>query len=170
MTEDPIYPVCSRPIVPGGAVAFRPDGVVHLACWPPATSKLSAEPLPGEAQAADLVDTVLRAVRPRGLVIDDEPGVRAFVYDAVDSLGYEVDAAEDGAKGLALFDQRRYDLIVTDLRMPHMSGWEVVEAVSRRGPMPIVIMAGFITSADEERARDGGIALLRKPFGIAERL
>jgi hypothetical protein len=49
MTEDPIGPICSQPIVPGGAVAFRPEGTVHLACGPAATSKASAEPLPGGA-------------------------------------------------------------------------------------------------------------------------
>jgi len=105
---------------------------------------------------------------PRVLVIDDEAQVRAFVGDALDSLGYEVDEAEDGTRGLALIERQPYALLVTDLRMPQMSGWEVVNAVSRRGSMPIVIMSGFITPADEERARDAGLTVLRKPLGFAE--
>jgi two-component system copper resistance phosphate regulon response regulator CusR len=106
--------------------------------------------------------------RPRALVIDDEARVRAFVGDAVDSLGYSVDEAEDGAQGLMLLDQHRYELLITDLRMPQMSGWEIIEALARQRRLPIIIMSGFITPADEARAREAGLAILRKPFGVAE--
>jgi CheY-like chemotaxis protein len=166
MAEDPICLVCSQPIVPGGAVAFRRDGVVHVACLPAAITGPTAEPVLDRKQAAELAGTVPRPIRSRVLIIDDEPHVRTFVGDALDSLGYEVDEAEDGVRGLALLDRHRYALLVTDVRMPQMSGWEVVETVSRRQSIPIVIMSGFITSADEERAHEAGMAILYKPFGV----
>jgi len=105
----------------------------------------------------------------RILVIDDQAGVRAFVCELLESLGHEADAAEDGPTGLALLPRQRYDLIITDLRMPHMSGWDVVEAVRQQVPrMPLIVISGFATDDDVERAAQAGVCLLQKPFQLAE--
>jgi DNA-binding response OmpR family regulator len=107
--------------------------------------------------------------RLRILVIDDEAGVRAFVCELLESLGYEADGAEDGATGLALLSRRRYDLIITDLRMPNMSGWDVVEAVRQSVPtMPFIVISGFLTDDDVKRAAPAGVWLLHKPFQLAD--
>jgi len=108
-------------------------------------------------------------VGPRVLVIDDDASVRAVVCGLLATLGCDADAAEDGAKGVTLFDQRRYDLVVTDLKMPGMTGWHVVAAVRARMPtMPIVMISGFATDADRERAQGAGLVFLEKPFHFAE--
>jgi CheY-like chemotaxis protein len=104
-------------------------------------------------------------LRPRVLVVDDEASIRALVCDAVKDLGYKADEAADGVAAVALLDQHRFNLIVTDLRMPRMGGWEVVNVVQRRDTaMPIILMAGFATYADKQRAVQGGLVLLLKPF------
>jgi CheY-like chemotaxis protein len=105
---------------------------------------------------------------PRILVIDDEEHIRAFVRDALESFGYEVDVAADGVQGLALFDRYEYDLLVLDLRMPELSGWAVLEAVTTRRPTRAVIISGFVTALDEQQAQERGVALLRKPFTLAD--
>jgi CheY-like chemotaxis protein len=107
--------------------------------------------------------------RLRILVIDDQAGVRAFVCVMLESLGHEADSAEDGPTGLALLPQQRYDLIITDLRMPGISGWDVVQTVRQqvRG-MPFIVMSGFLTEDDVARAAEAGVSLLHKPFQRAE--
>jgi CheY-like chemotaxis protein len=98
-------------------------------------------------------------------VIDDAAGVRAVVCDLLTGFGYDADAAEDGPRGLALFERYPYDLVITDLKMPGLTGWHVVEAVrSRRPMMPMLMISGFATEADVERARQERVEFLHKPF------
>ena len=106
-------------------------------------------------------------VRARVLVIDDEPNVRLFVCDLLEGLGYEADDANDGGQGLALLERHRYDLVITDLQMPTVSGWDVVNAVRGRLPtMPIIMISGFATEEDMRQARHVGVPLLQKPFDV----
>jgi CheY-like chemotaxis protein len=108
-------------------------------------------------------------VRPRVLVIDDERNVRVFISDLLKDLGYETDEADNGLQGIALLEQRPYDLIITDLLMPHLTGWDVVNAVRGRGPrMPIIMISGFATDDDVRQAMRVGVRLLHKPFSVAE--
>jgi CheY-like chemotaxis protein len=103
------------------------------------------------------------------LVIEDEPGVRLVVCDLLASLGWDADEASDGAAGIVLFHRHHYDLVVTDLRMPRLTGWDVVEAARARVPtMPIIMISGFATDDDLRRAQRAGVPLLRKPFTFAE--
>jgi CheY-like chemotaxis protein len=111
----------------------------------------------------------MACVRARVLVIDDEPTVRGFVCDLLEGLGYDADDAEDGRQGLSLLQQYRYDLVITDLQMPNVTGWDVVNAVRGRLPtMPILMISGFATEDDMRQARQVGVPLLRKPFSVAE--
>ena len=107
--------------------------------------------------------------RPCVLVIDDEPGVRGLLCDTLAVLGYDAAAGADGAEGLALLTRGGYDLVVTDLFMPGMSGWDVVAAVRERVPtLPVILISGFAGEPDVERARAEGVLLLRKPFHFQE--
>ena len=103
--------------------------------------------------------------RPRVLVIDDDPSVREIVRYLVASFGYDCETAADGARGLARFDEGGWDLVVTDLAMPGMSGWEVAEALRRRSPtLPIVLITGLIDSEVMQRADERGLPVIPKPF------
>jgi DNA-binding response OmpR family regulator len=107
--------------------------------------------------------------RPRILVIDDDANVRIFISDVLTFLGYETDAADSGVQGLALVERRPYDLVITDLRMPHMTGWDVVNAVrGRLLTMPMIMISGFATEDDVRHADRAGVPLLQKPFSVAE--
>jgi DNA-binding response OmpR family regulator len=84
-------------------------------------------------------------------------------------LGYEADDAHDGGQGLALLERHRYGLVITDLQMLNVSGWDVVNAVRARRPtMPIIMISGFATEDDMRQAREVGVPLLQKPFSVAE--
>ena len=105
----------------------------------------------------------------RILVIDDDRAVRGLVCDLLVGLGYATDEAEDAGTGLALLARQRYDLVITDLVMPHMSGWEVVEVVRHRAPgTAVLIISGFATQDDVGRAQRMGIRVLHKPFSVAD--
>jgi CheY-like chemotaxis protein len=103
---------------------------------------------------------------PKILLVDDNAVVRDMLVDLVGSLGYVADAASDGAEALALFDRNRYDIVLTDLLMPGMSGWEVLASVRQRAPrMPVIIITGTPAVGDP-RAAQPGVAVLKKPVDV----
>jgi two-component system cell cycle sensor histidine kinase/response regulator CckA len=103
---------------------------------------------------------------PKILLVDDNAVVRDMLVDLVGLLGYTADAASGGAEALALFDRNRYDIVLTDLLMPGMSGWEVLAAVRQRDPrMPVVIITGTPAVGDP-RAAQPGVAVLKKPVDV----
>jgi CheY-like chemotaxis protein len=108
-------------------------------------------------------------VRPRVLVIDDERNVRVFISDLLKDLGYETDEADNGLQGVALLEQRPYDLVITDLLMPQLNGWDVVNAVRGRRPtMPMIMISGCATDDDVREAQRLQVPLLHKPFSVIE--
>lgn len=101
----------------------------------------------------------------RVLVIDDDQRVRGMFCDFLNSLGYEVDPAENGTEALTLLGRREYDLVITDLVMPGMTGLEVAASVRRgHADMPIIIISGSVTPEDEARIRDQRLRFLSKPL------
>jgi len=103
---------------------------------------------------------------PKILLVDDNAVVRDMLVDLVGSLGYVADAASGGTEALALFDRNRYDIVLTDLLMPGMSGWEVLAAVRQRAPrMPVIIITGTPAVGDP-RAAQPGVAVLKKPVDV----
>lgn len=105
----------------------------------------------------------------RVLVIEDEPLVREAVCDVVRFLGHRVTAAPDGLSGVELFERDPYDLVITDLLMPRLAGWGVIERVRQADPaVPVIILTGAATSDDLDRARAARIRLLEKPLRIQD--
>jgi CheY-like chemotaxis protein len=100
--------------------------------------------------------------RPRILVIEDDTYAREALTLLLDYYGYDVVAASNGADGLALVTDAGPDLVVTDWRMPGLSGHALCVALrERRDTMPIVV----VTSADEVFSSDQPVnARLRKPI------
>jgi CheY-like chemotaxis protein len=99
------------------------------------------------------------------LVIDDDPSVREVVRYLLEEFGYACETAVDGPMGLALFEKGGWDLVLTDLAMPAMSGWEVVEAIRRRSlTMPIVLITGLADLGVMRRASEQGLPVVPKPF------
>jgi CheY-like chemotaxis protein len=102
---------------------------------------------------------------PRILVVDDDRNMRELLKLHLGNAGYEVDAAEDGiAAGYKVLYQRP-DLIICDVYMPHLNGFEFIAAL-RADPHLRDIPVIFLTTATEgdQRARElGAIAYVRKP-------
>lgn len=105
----------------------------------------------------------------RVLVIEDEPAVRALLTDLLTLMvgATTVDGASNGAAGLELFRRNRYDLVLTDMLMPGMRGWEVADEVRRHDPsVKLIMLTGSATPADVLRARRCGFAVLAKPIHV----
>ena len=107
--------------------------------------------------------------RERILVVEDEAQVRASVVQQLQSLGYAVDQAPDGAAGLASFEAAAvpYELLLTDVMMPGaLNGKALAEAVLERWPATkVVFMSGYSADAIIHDGRlDAGTLLLTKPF------
>ena len=101
------------------------------------------------------------------LLVDDNTVVRDMLVDLVGSLGYHADAAAGGEEALAMFDRGHYGMVLTDLLMPGMSGWDVLAALRQRDPhIPVVIVTGSPVVGDS-RASQPGVAVLKKPVDVA---
>jgi CheY-like chemotaxis protein len=106
----------------------------------------------------------------RCLVVDDEPPVRAVLGDILESAGHAVVTLGDGAEAIARFRAERFDLVLTDLAMPRVSGWQVARAVKQVAPeVPVFLVTGFgVELSPEERRAHGVDRVLVKPLQIQE--
>src|SRR5919204_5081041 len=103
------------------------------------------------------------------LVVEDDEGIRELVAMALSSAGYEVMSAPDGAAALALLTTSRPAVILLDMLMPTMDGWEFARLYEQRpGPhAPIIVL----TAAHDAQARAAEIkadAWLAKPFHLVD--
>ena len=100
------------------------------------------------------------------LVVDDEP----FVCDAVKMMlsfdGHQVETATNGADALALYDQEKFDLVITDFAMPHMKGDEFAAAIKARNPtQPVVMITAYAEMLESSGTGVTGVDfILGKPF------
>lgn len=102
------------------------------------------------------------------LVVDDEPAIRALVKNIVERAGLTVDTARDGAEAIEKLDAQRYDVVVLDLMMPNVDGYQLIDHLKtheRIRPVIIVVSAGDSAAL---RHLDGSIvhSVVRKPFDI----
>jgi len=105
----------------------------------------------------------------RVLVVDDEPAIRALVAKIVERAGFGVDVAADGAEAMEKVAKTEYAVIVLDLMMPAVSGYEFVDFLDQRGgKRPSVIVITAAAEASLTRQLDPGIvhSIVRKPFDI----
>ena len=110
----------------------------------------------------------------RILVADDQANIRETIHYVLTQCGCQVETASDGAEALAhLAGQPRYDLVISDIRMPHRNGYEVFAAAQKIGHNPpVILMTGFGYDPDHSIVRaskQGLAAVLSKPFKV-ERL
>jgi signal transduction histidine kinase/ActR/RegA family two-component response regulator len=104
------------------------------------------------------------------LLIDDDKTVRDVLSAILTEAGHQVVSVDSGAKGVETFDSGEFDIVLTDLGMPGMSGWEVAAAIKRRDPaIPVVMVTGWGKQLDEEDIRKNGVDfLLFKPFELVK--
>lgn len=112
----------------------------------------------------------LLADRGKMLVVDDEPFLRDAVAASLRFLGFEVSAAGNGTEALRLARDHQFDLIVLDVMLPDIDGFEVVRRLRQDGhPVPVIFLTARDTLADKVAGLTiGGDDYITKPFGLEE--
>lgn len=106
--------------------------------------------------------------RPRVLVVDDEASIRDLLSKTLALAEYDVDVAPDGRAALERLRLFRYDLLITDLRMPGIDGLTVIHEARRlNADLPVIIVTGYSTEASAIEAANLGVSgYLTKPFKV----
>jgi DNA-binding response OmpR family regulator len=103
----------------------------------------------------------------RVLVVDDDADIRQVIAYALGDEGYEVDQAQDGRTAMELVSQRHPDIIVLDMRMPGMDGWEFTRLYEERyGQRASIIVVTAAQDADQRRSDVNAVGYLSKPFDL----
>ena len=115
------------------------------------------------------VGTAFLARPMRLLVVEDEPDLLAGLARALRKQGYAVDTAADGAEGLHAALGIDYDVVVLDVMLPRMDGWEVLARLRQAKATPVLMLTARDRSADRVRGLDAGADdYLVKPFDLSE--
>jgi DNA-binding response OmpR family regulator len=114
----------------------------------------------------------LHFMKARILIAEDDANIRQGLIATLESDGYAVTPASDGAQALRLFPQEKFDLVVLDIMMPKVSGYDVCRDLRARGSRVPVL---FLTAKGEEIDKVVGLKLgaddyVTKPFGVHELL
>lgn len=105
------------------------------------------------------------------LVVDDDPGIRESLCGELRAAGYDVVTADDGHSGLAAFRVNLPDLLLADLAMPGTDGFQLIRAIRRFSPTPIIVVSVRGGDDDKIRALDlGADDFVTKPFSMPELL
>jgi DNA-binding response OmpR family regulator len=102
------------------------------------------------------------------LYVDDEDTLRTLVRDQLQLEGFTVDTADDGDTALAMFPNKTYDVVLLDVRMPRMSGIDVLKHIKEKGIKSRVIM---LTGVDDlgvaiEAVKNGANDYVTKPYDL----
>lgn len=104
----------------------------------------------------------------RVLVIEDTEDNRQIIRDLLSSVGYELIEAADGAEGVAMAQSQRPDLILMDIQLPEMDGYEAtrqIRAIPELARVPIIAVTSYALSGDEAKTRAAGCdGYVAKPF------
>src|ERR1051325_1804796 len=104
------------------------------------------------------------------LVVEDDGVARDLLSEILRGEGYQVDAAEDGTRAIALAGEKRYDLVVSDVRMEGAGGLEVLARFQKHQPdAPVILITAFgdVTGAMQAIQR-GAYDYVSKPFNVEE--
>jgi CheY-like chemotaxis protein len=102
------------------------------------------------------------------LVIEDDPDVLSMMVRHLEHLGYGVITAMDGMEGLKKLDSEAYDLVITDIVMPYVSGVGVVSAIKAKRPhIPVIAITGFGKEPEAAAMEKKADMVLAKPVRMA---
>jgi len=108
----------------------------------------------------------LKLDKHRILVVDDEESMREFLSIMLYREGYAVDAAADGLQAVERLKEYSYDLVITDIKMPRMTGLQLLSYILERAPETVVIMITAFSTTEEavDAMKQGAYDYITKPF------
>ncbi|MEO1337225.1 MAG: response regulator, partial [Myxococcota bacterium] len=104
------------------------------------------------------------------LLVDDEPSLRLTVADALEDAGHRVTTAADGGEAMTVLDERTFDLVVSDIRMPRVDGLTLFRHIRHERPnTAVILMTAYAAVTDAVDAlKEGALDYLTKPFDLDE--
>jgi excisionase family DNA binding protein len=113
-----------------------------------------------------------RSGGPLVLVVDDDPGLREYMRVNLELSGYAVREAENGTSALAAIEDQAPDLVLLDVVMPGVDGWQILRQLEERhGSIPVIMFSGKVDgTAAAEAAERGAKGFVGKPFDPEELL
>ena len=115
-----------------------------------------------------IIDDIVGSVdSPKALVVDDDPGVVRVLADTLRQNGFAVAAAYDGTEAIASIEKRIPDIVISDLKMPKMDGYQLIQRIKTTpewADIPVIIMTGYRIDRSRVDVIDLAVTSLRKPF------
>jgi DNA-binding response OmpR family regulator len=103
------------------------------------------------------------------LVIEDEPDIRGLVVALIERAGMQAREAADGREGVRVFFERRPDLVVLDIGLPELDGWQVLDRIRELSDTPVLMLTAEGEQVQKVRGLEGGADdYVTKPFGREE--
>jgi CheY-like chemotaxis protein len=100
------------------------------------------------------------------LVVDDDSDLLLMLKDLLEDQGYRVLLASDGIEALEVLDRDPVDCVISDVRMPRMTGLEMLKALRAKGQIatPVILTSGFSDLTPEQAIAHGALDLFAKPY------
>jgi two-component system NtrC family sensor kinase len=135
--------------------------------------RLPVVPRPTVEAAPDIAEAPLVAVGPKTiLIVDDEAEIAAILVEALERDGYHTETSENGVDALRRLEERAYDLVLSDTKMPVMDGIELYREMERRFPKlqrRIIFVTGDVLDTEKQHFIEStGVPILTKPFDLSE--
>jgi PAS domain S-box-containing protein len=104
------------------------------------------------------------------LWVDDDDDIRMFAEEAIKIMGHNVTMAESGKQALHLLEKENYDLVVTDIGMPEMNGWQLADKIKEKpGDIKVAVASGWGDQIKERELYEHGVKyMLNKPFKLSQ--
>ena len=104
------------------------------------------------------------------LIVDDNPNMSSLLVEMLEVFDYRAVRANDGHEALQKIEDKDVAMVITDMRMPKMSGLELLRAVKEKRPkLPVVLISGYsVDEVDSDLVRDKADGFLNKPFMMAD--
>src|SRR5487761_2729950 len=173
------YPHRSVTIQPGnravdasGGLRFLPGGPWHTGGNIPADQRRRRQrPRRRVAQHIERSEAALPVDQTAILTIEDDADIRQLLHTVLGREGYTVSEAATGREGLRTFHQTRPDLVILDLGLPDLDGWQVLERIRDMSDAPVLVLTARSAERDKVRGLNAGADdYLTKPFSRVELL
>jgi CheY-like chemotaxis protein len=104
------------------------------------------------------------------LIVDDNPNMSALLVEMLEALSYDAVVAPDGHQALTMIGEQDFSMVITDFRMPNMTGVELLNKIKEHRPdLPVAIISGYnIEEIDDKELVQKADGFLGKPFMISE--